>query len=241
MQVNQGENEYYKIRTSALLPRRALRDHNILISLSVFQVNQGSSFWETFAYNSKYDCTLLLVPFFDHGLLQFPSAFHISKRQRYFSPFDCYRASLLCFTHMSSFVEVTSFCTVLFVLPKAPLISTAVSSKVWEGLRCRLSQGWQLGAVLTYSLIKSSWARVHMWHWLCQAADRWEAVLNTKWRQASDALPPPCCANNSCNSILKIWYDTRRRKVRAACLPLPISSRLGVHELPCGLHQRKHV
>lgn len=86
VQVNQGETEYYKIRTSALLPRRALRDHNILISLSVFQVNQGSSFWETFAYNSKYDCTLLLVPYFDHGLLQFPSAFHISKRQRHFSP-----------------------------------------------------------------------------------------------------------------------------------------------------------
>lgn len=55
-----------KIRTSVLschAPSRALRDHNILISLSVFQANQGSSFWDPFAYNSKYDCTLLLVPF----------------------------------------------------------------------------------------------------------------------------------------------------------------------------------
>lgn len=52
---------------------RALRDHNILITLSVFRANQGSSFWEPFAYNSKYDCTLLLVPF----LIMICSNFHL--------------------------------------------------------------------------------------------------------------------------------------------------------------------
>lgn len=52
---------------------RALRDHNILISLSVSRANQGSSFWDPFAYNSKYDCALLLVPF----LITICSNFHL--------------------------------------------------------------------------------------------------------------------------------------------------------------------
>lgn len=158
---------------------RALRDHNILISLSVFRENQGSSFWEPFAYNSKYDCTLLLVPF----LITICSNFHLLSIYQSREDISLLAVTLcgtqMCFRHTSFFVEVISFCTLLFVLPKAPLISTAVSSKVWEGPRCRLSQAWQLGAVLTCSLIKSSWARVHLWQGLCQAADRWEAVLNT--------------------------------------------------------------
>lgn len=128
-----------------------------------------------------------------------------------------------------SFVEVTSFCTLLFVLPKAPLISTAVSSKVWEGRRCRLSRGWQLGAVLTCSLIKSSWARVHLWQGLCQAADRWEAVLNTKWRQARDALCPPAVPTTAVIQYL-IYDMTQKGGVRAVCLLVLISSWLGVHE-----------
>lgn len=64
----------------------ALRDLNILISLSVFRANQGSSFWDPFAYNSKYKCTLLRVPF----LIMICSNFHllwkISKSVRRFSP-----------------------------------------------------------------------------------------------------------------------------------------------------------
>lgn len=45
---------------------------------------------------------------------------------------------------------------------KASLIG--VSREVGRGsVRCRLSQRWQLGAVLTRSLIKSSWAMVHLW------------------------------------------------------------------------------
>lgn len=121
----------------------------------------------------------------------------------------------LCVRHTGIFVKVILFCMRLFffffVLPKAPFISTAVSSKVWEGWRCQLSQGWQLGAVLTCSLIKSSRARVHLWQGLCQAADRWGAVLNTNVTLSGDRQEmPPCCANSSCNSILNIWYGTRR-------------------------------
>lgn len=129
-------------------------------------------------------------------------------------------------------VEVISFCTLLFVLPKAPLISTAVSGKVWEGPRCRLSQGWQLGAVLTCSLIKSSWARVHLWQGLCQAADRWGAVLNTNVTPSGDRQEmPPLLAVPTTAVIQYLIYDmTRGRGARAACLLLLISSWLGVHE-----------
>lgn len=79
---------------------------------------------------------------------------------------------------------------------------------MWEGWRCRLSQGWQLGAVLTCSLIKSSWARVHLWQCLCLVADRWEGVLNTSVEDRQEM--PPCCADNICNSLLNMWYDRRR-------------------------------
>lgn len=120
----------------------------------------------------------------------------------------------------------------LFVLPKAPLISTAVSGKVWEGPRCRLSQGWQLGAVLTCSLIKSSWARVHLWQGLCQAADRWEAVLNTNVTPNGDRqkmhYAPPAAQRTAVIQYL-IYDMTQAGGVRAACLLLLISPWLNVH------------
>lgn len=183
-----------------------LRDHNILITLSVFWANQGSSFWEPFAYNSKNDCTLLPVPF----LIRICSNFHLlSIYQRWRDiplVWLTLISTLLCVRHTCILMEVMLFYILhFFVLPKAPFISTAVSGKVWEGPRCRLSQGWQLGALLTCSLIKSSWARVHLWQGLCQAADRWEAVLNTNVTLSGDRQEmPPCCANNSCNSIPNI-------------------------------------
>lgn len=186
----------------------ALRDHNILITLSVFWANQGSGFWEPFAYNSKYDCTLLPVPF----LIMICSNFHLLSiyQRRRASPLVWLTliATLLCVSDVhTSWWRCCCFIffTFFFVLPKAPFISTAASGKVWEGPRCRLSQGWQLGALLTCSLIKSSWARVHLWQGLCQAADRWEAVLNTNVTLSGDRQEmPPCCANNSCNSIPNI-------------------------------------
>lgn len=151
-----------------------------------------------------------------------------------------------------SFVKVISFCTLLFVLPKARLISTAVSSKVWEGPRCRLSQGRQLGAVLTCSLIKSSWARVHLWQGLCQAADRWEAVLNTNVTPSADrqemhhASPPPLTPPHSTPAvpttavIQYLIYDmTQAGGVQTACLL--ISFWVGVHPgLPWFASEKTH-
>lgn len=193
-------------------PSGALRDHNILISLSVFWANRGSSFWEPFAYNSSYDCTLLLVPF----SIMICSNFHLLSMYQRGGDISLLWLTAcgvqLCFKH-AFVVEVSSFCILLIVLPKAPLIRTPVSSEVWEGPRCRLSQGWQLGAVLTCSLIKSSWARVHLWQGLCQAADRWEAVLITNVTSTGDRQEmhcAPCCANNRCVSVFNIWYDTRK-------------------------------
>lgn len=55
------------------------------------------------------------------------------------------------------FVLSSSLCSL-----KASLIG--MSREVGRGsARCRLSRRWQLGAVLTCSLIKSSWAMVHLW------------------------------------------------------------------------------
>lgn len=186
---------------------RALRDHNILITLSVFQANQASNFWEPFAYNSKYHFTLLLVPF----LIITCSNFHLlsiyQRRENISLLWLTLYGTGPCCRCAHVIVEVISFYMLFFcVLPKASLISAAVSRKVWESLRCRLSRGWQLAAVLTCSLIKSSWARVHLWHELCQAADRWEAVLNTTVTLSGARQEvPPFCANNSCNSVLNIW------------------------------------
>lgn len=77
VQVNQGEVEYYRNQDiTAILPCPWVehwKDHNILITLSVFRENQGSSFWEPFAFNSKSDCTLLLVP----TLIVICSNFHL--------------------------------------------------------------------------------------------------------------------------------------------------------------------
>lgn len=219
---------------------RALRDHIILITLSVFRANQGSSFWEPFAYNSKYDCTLLLVPF----LIMICSNFHLlsiyQSRENISLVWLTLYSTQLCVRHTCLFVEAILFWMPLFfVPPKAPFISAAVSSKVWEGLRCRLSQGWQLGAVLTCSLIKSSWARVHLWQGLCQAADRWEAVLNTNvtlsWDRQEKA---PHCANNSCNSILNIWHKEGESWQRVYVYLFPLD--MVCIKASCGLCQMKH-
>lgn len=151
--------------------------------------------------------------------------------------------SRLCFRPTSFFVEVMSFCTFLFVLPKAPLISSGVSRKVWEGPRCRLSQGWQLGAVLTCSLIKSSWARVHLWQGLCQAADRWEAVLNANVTPSVDRqeMPPLAVPTTAVIQYLiygMIWHE-EGESGQPVCFCLFLLDWVCM-KASCGLRQRKH-
>lgn len=180
VQVNQGEDEYYKNQDVGVILSCLWVEHwEIIISslpwVSSEQITGPAS--GNHLHTIQYDCTILRVPF----LIMICSNLHLLSIYQKGEDFPLiWLTARLCVIQQLHLWWMILLCVPLcFVLPQAPFISTAALSKVREGWRCWLSQGWQLGAVLTCSLIKSSWARVHLWQGPCQAADRWEAVLNT--------------------------------------------------------------
>lgn len=205
MQVNQGEVEYYKNQgISAILPCHWVGHWEIIISslpwVSSERIRGPAS------GNHLHTIQSMIVP---SCQCHFWSWFApISIYFPYIKGGEIFPLIWLWSAHCSvSDIHASwwRWCCFIFFTFLFSLKHLSLAGKVWEGPRCRLSQGWQLGALLTCSLIKSSWARVHLWQGLCQAADRWEAVLNTNVALSGDRQEmPPCCANNSCNSIPNI-------------------------------------